>query len=313
MFNNIYVNGSAVFLNLCASDILLKKKVIFYLINFASKKHKVKKAEINFIKTTANFFNYKVVFKKNKNIKINNNDMISSNLIKYFLPHLSGQSIKIFPEGTSCLNKLLDESVFIKLYNHLKKIIRRIFIGHYNVKTYFIIPDFEGRVLKFFLKKKDKTLKLLPTNTLKYNLIRYSKYFIKKNPELKIKEKQFIFHPFVNMPYKQINWQTYKEWFTRYRDFIGKKKVYVKLHQDRNYFSIKKIFSEFKTFIVPTKFVAVPAELLLINTNSTFLGCYSSILTIYKKKNTKIINPPSKELTKLFNSEFKLIKKVLCI
>lgn len=310
MFNNIYVNGSYAFLNLCASDILEKKSVIFYMINFASKKHKVSEHEINFIKITANFFNHKVIFRTNKNIKINNDDLISSNLIKYFLPYLSGQNINIFPEGGSCLNKLFDEPILTKPYNYFKKIIKRIFVGHYNVKTYFIIPDFEGKVLKFF-KKKDKTIKILSINSLKQNYVKYSKYFIKMNPELRIKEKQFIFHPFINMLNKNINWKTYKEWFNKYRDFIGKKLLFVKVHPDKKILFEKKIFSGFKTFFVPDKFTPVPAELLLVNKNSFYLGCYSTIIFIYKKKKIKIVDPPQEQLKKIFDNEYYFIKKIL--
>ena len=51
----------------------------------------------------------------------------------------------------------------------------------------------------------------------------------------------------------------------------------------------------------------------VIKIELVFKTLFYFFLFVQKKKNTKIVNPPSKELTKLFNSEFKSIKKVLCI
>ena len=63
--------------------------------------------------------------------------------------------------------------------------------------------------------------------------------------------------------------------------------------------------------IVPKKFTTLPAELIIDNFQTHYLGYYSSIMLHFKRKDISFIIPPDKKLIKISDNEFFGIKHLM--
>ena len=91
---------------------------------------------------------------------------------------------------------------------------------------------------------------------------------------------------------------------------IGNKKLIVKSHEN-DYRNYKKIFENFNCVIVPKKFTTLPADLIIDNFQTHYLGYYSSIMLHFKRKDISFIIPPDKKLIKISDNEFFGIKHLM--
>ena len=121
--HKVFCTGLTPLLNLCASGILSKDIPIYYIIGIETKNTEASKKEYKdmdlkkqYAKDIAYFFNYNVIFKLFFNLKVKDDDIITSNLLKFFLPLLNGQKLIIFPEGASCLNHLVKKKFEKKIF-----------------------------------------------------------------------------------------------------------------------------------------------------------------------------------------------------
>ena len=163
-------------------------------------------------------------------------------------------------------------------------------------------------------KIDDSQLVLISPKVLFKNLKKFSNYYFSKYPELKLNfKKKIIFHPFMHMGKQNIiiEPKTYKKWISSYKNYISNNKLVIKGHPDSEIKNYNKIFNEFDNFIIPKKFRPVPAELFVLKYTTFYLGCYSTILLAYKRKNIKIINSPDNYINKILDIEYNSLKKVL--
>lgn len=311
--NNIYCTGVTPFLNLCASNILPKNTPIIYLSNLSKNlmEKKFESKDLNkkkeYVKSIAFFFNRKVIFKKFFTIKIKDNDLVTSNLLKYLYPYLKGQELILFPEGSSCLNNLIKKDYKFILIRFLKNYLKKFFIGHYKIKTRWILPDRDFKVKNLIGKKS--TDKLIYYKPFFSNINKCSKYIIKKYPELNLcDDKKIIFHP-IN-PY--LNKFSYKKWIENYYELIGTKKLLLKAHEN-DYRDYRKVFEKFNYILIPKKFTTLPAELIIDNFSCKYVGYYSSIMLHFKKNDINFIIPNDEKITRLSDKEFIGLKKLMCI
>lgn len=309
---NVFCTGVTPFLNMCASEILAKNTTIYYLTNIEKKGTIASKKELKdmsmkkkFVSDIAFFFNYKVKFQKLMDPRINEGDMISGNLLRYLLPFLSGQKIIIFPEGASCINSLYKKDIKKKLISLSYKLFKSLTVGSYAIKKRWILPDRDGKN-KLIINKFNEN-KLLSKEKLFSNIKKCSKFFMNKYPELNLcKERNIIFHP-IN---QYLNKSIYKIWIEKNRNLIGDKKLIVKSHEN-DYRNYKKIFENFNCVVVPKKFNTLPAELIIDNFQTHYLGYYSSIMLHFKRKDISFIIPPDKKLIKISDNEYFGIKYLM--
>jgi hypothetical protein len=251
------------------------------------------------------FFGYEIIYKEPFNLKIQENDIITSNLLRFLLPFLKGQQLTIFPEGASCFTPFGKNALSNKIYFMTTGLIKRFMIGYYKSKTKWILPDKDGRV-RSFMKNVDG-YKLISEKVFFSNIKRCSSYITKKYPELAFDEN-IIFHPAI--PY--INKSLYKKWFENFKEIIGKRKLLVKQHEN-DYRDYRKVFEKFDCTIVPKNFITLPAELITENCKADYLGYYSTIMLMFKKNNTNFIEPPDPYTIKISNHEYRGLKTVLNI
>ena len=306
---NIYCTGVTPFLNLCASGILSKNNKITYLKKIEKKGSAQAKIESKdmrlkekFVTDIACFFGYTVNFQIFEKPIINDGDIISGNLLRYLLPFLRGQKINIFPEGASCLNSIKRKSIKRKIYARSSYIFKSFFVGSYKINKRWILPN-RDRNNKYILKN----CKLLPEKKLFSNIKKCSNFMLNKYPELNLcKDKKIIFHP-IN---QYLDKALYKSWIENHKEFIGNKKLILKAHEN-DYRDYSNVFKNFNTFFVPKKFITLPAELILDNFESYYLGYYSSIMLHFKRKNINFIIPPDKKLIKISENEFDGLKHLM--
>jgi hypothetical protein len=309
---NVYCSGTTALLNLCASGIVPKCIPIICLKNLYYKEPELSKMEFKDInlkerynQDIAFFFGYQIIYKEPFNLKIKENDIITSNLLRFLLPFLKGQQLTIFPEGASCFTPFAKNAFSNKIYFMTTSLIKRFMIGYYKSKTKWILPDKDGRV-RSFIKNIDG-YKLISEKVFFSNLKRCSSYIRKKYPELAFDEN-IIFHPAI--PY--IDKSLYKKWFENFKEIIGKKKLLVKPHEN-DYRDYRKVFEKFDCTIVSKKFITMPAELITENCKADYLGYYSTIMLMFKKNNTNFIVPPDPNTIKISNHEYRGLKTVLNI
>jgi hypothetical protein len=312
---NVFCVGSMPFLNLCASGILPKNAIITYVINLDHKNLEFTKNELEgmdlrkkYLKDIAFFFGYHVIFKECYKIKIKDNDIVTSNLLRFTYSILKGQRLIIFPEGASCLNIFVKKNWSKNIYLNTSYYLKKIIGWHFEVSTRWILPDKEGQIRLFLKKIYNDENKLLPQALLFSNIIKCSLYIKKKYPELNFKEKNFVFHPLISSLDKLL----YKKWFENFKEIIGNRTLIVKKHDNDNR-DYRKVFEKFNCIILPKKFTTIPAELILGNCMVDYLGYYSTIILGFKKKNIKFITPPDKNIIKIYNNEFSGLKLIMNI
>lgn len=132
MKNNVYCIGTSPFLNICSSGILEVNSKITYLLD-PNQNSKISKIEYRLIKDIAKFFNYNVVLKKISNLKIYNNDILTGNCIRHFLPYLFGQKIIIFPEGASCFDDFVKKNFYRRLKFFLSRNFKKFFYRQFYI------------------------------------------------------------------------------------------------------------------------------------------------------------------------------------
>lgn len=309
---NVFCTGVTPFLNMCASGILEKNTRILYLTHIEKKGSIASKKELKdmnmkkkFISDIAFFFKYKVVFQKLLYPQINEGDMISGNLLRYLLPYLNGHKVIIFPEGASCINSLFKKDIKKKFLSLSYRLFKKLTVGSYEIKKRWILPD---RDLKSkIIIDRFSVNELISNKKFFSNIQKCSKFFVHKYPELNLcKERKIIFHP-IN---QYLNLRLYKTWIEKNKNLIGNKKLIVKSHEN-DYRDYKKVFKNFNCVIVPKKFITLPAELIIDNFKTHYLGYYSSIMLHFKRRDISFIIPPDKKLIKISNNEFFGIKNLM--
>ena len=299
----VFCTGLTPLLNLCASGILSKDIPIYYIIGIETKNTEASKKEYKdidlkkkYAQDIAYFFNYNIIFKLFFNLKVKDNDIITSNLLKFFLPLLNGQKLIIFPEGASCLNHLVKKNLKKKFFRYVSSYVKKITVGHYTTKIRWILPDRDGQIKNLI----DNENLLLPHKKFFLNIQSCSKHIMNKYTELDFcKKKGTIFHP-IN---QYLNKSLYKKWIESSKEIVGKRKLLLKAHEN-DYRDYKRVFENFDCLIVPKNFITLPAELIVDNFAKDYLGYYSTTMLHFRKKKINFIIPPDKKLVKISDKEF---------
>jgi hypothetical protein len=314
---DVFCVGSMPFINLCASGILPKNTIITYVISLDPKNLEFTKKEFEgmdfrkqYLKDIAFFFGYQVIFKERFKLKIKDNDIVTSNLLRFTYPILNGQRLIIFPEGISCLNIFVKKNWSRKIYFNTSYYLKRIIGSYYKASTRWILPDKDGQIRTFLKKNSNNKNKLLSQELLFSNISKCSLYIKKKYPELNFcKDKSIVFHPLIGTLDKSL----YKKWFEDFKEIIGKKKLIIKSHDNDNR-DYRKVFEKFNYIKVPKKFTTLPAELIVSNYSAVdYLGYYSTIILGFKRRNINLITPPDKNIIKTYNNEYSGLKLIMNI
>jgi hypothetical protein len=225
-------------------------------------------------------------------------------LLQFLLPFLKGQQLIIFPEGASCFNDLIKNYKFF-IRKKLSKYIKKIIIGHYQIKRAWILSDRDGQAKSLISKKSIH--KVFSHKVFFSNIKKCSRYFKKKYSELNIcNEKKIFFHPAI----QYLNRFKYKKWIESYYEVIGKNKLIIKAHE-HDYRDYRKVFEKFNYVIIPKKFITLPAELIIEGLSTKYFGYYSTIMLHYKKEDINFLTPNDKKLLRLAEKEFFGLKHLM--
>ena len=321
---SFYCSGITTVLYFCASDLSSK----FHKINYVNLKSRLKKIksykitkktqrkisledqlylEKKYIIEIANFFKKEIVFHDEKNVKLKDNDMISSNLIRYFLFSLKGQKLYIFPEGASCLTSFAKKNFFSLIYSFLSYIFKFFFIGRYTVIKKYILPDKDNDIGLYIKKRNLKNYSIIPHKLFYKNISNCASYFMKKYPDINFlnRHQKIVFHPVIENMDKNI----YEKWFLNFKKEIIGKKILLKEHPTY-YNNCESVFKQFDYYYVPEKYTTIPGELLVANLDCQFIGYYTTLLLSFKNKDIKIISPPDKNITNFILKEYRGLRTI---
>jgi hypothetical protein len=316
---SFYCTGITTVLYFCCSDLSSRFSRINY-VQLESRLKKIKSSEIKkksqrkisldeqidlekkYIIEIANFFKKEIVFHHLDNIMLVDNDLVTGNLIRYFLPSLRGQKLYIFPEGTSCLTPFTKKTIFSLIYSFLSNIFKSLFIGKYVVVKKYLLPDKDDDIERYLKKFNYKSYSIISSKLFYKNISNCSKYFQNKYPDINISNhsQKIVFHPVIENLDKKI----YEKWFLNFKKKIIGKKLLIKEHPTF-YNNCESIFKEFDYFYIPEKYITIPGELIIGNLDCEFLGYYTTMLLCFKNKDITLIKPPDKKITNFYLREYR--------
>jgi hypothetical protein len=323
----IICSGVSTFVNICCSEIS-KNKTIYYIQYeniYNNNEYKIDlDQEKIFINLIAFFFHLDVIFigpiqfslapihLKNEhknwhnypNLEINNNDIVTANLLFFLNKLLNGKEIHLFPEGASCLDFFKTKFTYNEKISYiivkLKRYIKKYAFNKYIIfKTIYIIPDF-GNIIEKKLKNSNK-FEILSFRLIENNMTRLSEYLFKIFPEMHfdLAKDKIYFHPVID----ELDLIDYKNWVEKIKYHVQDNPIILKKHPRDNR-AYDNIFVGLNYYWVSDLYKSLPVEIFFKKYKLIYCGFLSTILLSVDINKSLILEPPNKDLIKLYESEY---------
>lgn len=238
-------------------------------------------------------------------IKLNSQDSITSNLVTPLRKLIKSNKLVIIAEGASMIRALQPNRFSINIF--AKKFYRK-YISRFKEldeisKEYIFTDNPESDIKNLGENSKIKEkVKVIPFSIIRDNRNLLFNYLEKLDPDLINMRGIKFFHP----AHSYLTKEEQEITINQLKDVSQNKQVLFKPHPtDRSWES----YPLPKNFVrLPKKFEYFPAETFYSHSiNIQYVGYYSTTMLSFSKTNITLIEPPNKNIVKLYNKEFSML------